>query len=263
MLVLMSRETIWDPTQYGRFGDERSRPFHELISRIPLADAARVADLGCGSGELTATLARRWPGARIEGVDRSPDMIAAARAHETPRLIFRTGDVTAWRPADPVDVIVSNAVLHWVPGHEELLARWVRALTPAGYLAFQVPASYDQPSHTLLRELCEEPEWQARVGDALWGRPVLGAAGYLDLLASLGCRVDAWETTYAMVLQGPNAVLEWVKGTTLRPILTALGDDSSSFLAEYGARLRAAYPARPYGTVFPFRRVFVVAGAPA
>lgn len=263
----MSRENgaVWDPAQYGIFGGERARPFAELIARLDAhlggAEPARVADLGCGSGELTAALAARWPGAVIDALDSSPEMIGAAREHEIPgRLRFRVGDVAAWEPDGPVDVIVSNAVLHWVPEHLDLLPRWVGALAPGGHLAFQVPGNFGAPSHALLRELARSDRWRAELGRLQRDAPVLDPAGYLDLLARRGCSVDAWETTYAQVLQGDDPVLEWVKGTALRPVLTALDpDETGEFLAAYRERLRRAYPAAPYGTVFPFRRIFVIA----
>ncbi|MFI0351450.1 methyltransferase domain-containing protein [Actinomadura sp. 9N407] len=266
---------VWDPAQYGIFGDERGRAFAELLARAAsgLAAPGRIADLGCGSGELTAGLARRWPDAVIDAIDSSAEMIEAARAHAIPgRLRFAVGDAAGWKPATPPDLIVSNAVLHWIPGHTELLPRWADALAPGGRLAFQVPGNHAAPSHTLLRELCESPRWRDRLGGLFDPRPVLDPAGYLDLLARHGCAVDAWETTYAQVLQGEDAVLEWVKGTTLRPVLTALdraepqgstetqgSAETRDFLSEYGAVLREAYPATPYGTVYPFRRVFVIA----
>jgi trans-aconitate 2-methyltransferase len=260
---------VWDPAQYGIFGDERGRAFAELVARAasrpftpsPSGGPRRITDLGCGSGELTAGLARRWPGAVIDAIDSSAEMIEAARAHAIPgRLRFAVGDVAGWKPATPPDLIVSNAVLHWIPGHTELLPRWAGALAPGGRLAFQVPGNHDAPSHTLLRGLCESPRWRDRLGGLTRPRPVLDPAGYLDLLAGHGCSVDAWETTYAQVLQGEDAVLEWVKGTALRPVLAALGPaETPDFLSEYGALLREAYPPAPYGTVFPFRRVFVIA----
>ncbi|MEW2359051.1 trans-aconitate 2-methyltransferase [Spirillospora sp. NPDC029432] len=257
------RAAVWDPAQYGVFGGERGRPFAELIDRAArdLPAPGRITDLGCGSGELTAALARRWPDAEIEAIDSSAEMIEAARVHAIPgRLDFAVGDVTAWTPQAPPGLIVSNAVLHWVPGHTGLLPRWIAALAPGGRLAFQVPGNFDAPSHTLLRELCDAPRWRDRLGGTVARRPVLDPAGYLDLIARHGHAADAWETTYAQVLQGEDAVLEWVKGTALRPVLTALGPaEASGFLSEYGALLRAAYPPAPYGTVYPFRRVFVIA----
>ncbi|MFB4296110.1 trans-aconitate 2-methyltransferase [Actinomadura sp. NTSP31] len=259
----MSRqaEAVWDPAQYGVYGDERARPFTELVGRLGPIAPRHVVDLGCGSGELTATLAGRWPGAVVAALDSSPEMIAEARAREIPgRLTFEVADVTAWKPRHPVDLIVSNAVLQWVPEHLDLLPRWIDALAPGGRLAFQVPGNFAAQSHVRLRELCRSPRWRDRLAGTVRDDPVLDPAGYLDRLAGLGCAVDAWETTYMQVLTGDDPVLEWVKGSALRPVLSALGpDETGEFLAAYRDRLRAAYPARPYGTVFPFRRVFVIA----
>ncbi|QXJ24351.1 trans-aconitate 2-methyltransferase [Actinomadura graeca] len=257
----MSRDAEWDPAQYGIFGDERARPFAELVGRICGEEPRYAVDLGCGPGELTATLAVRWPGAFIDAFDSSPDMIAAARGHAIPgRLDFHVADVATWRADRAVDVIVSNSVLHWVPGHGDLLPRWVDALAPGGRLAFQVPGNFDEPSHALLRMLCRSDRWVDRIGSVLQTDPIMSPAGYLDLLTRHGCTVDAWETTYTQVLQGDDPVLEWVKGTTLRPILTVLDQgEQGEFLASYRDLLREAYPAAPYGTVFPFRRVFVIA----
>ncbi|MGH3241495.1 MAG: trans-aconitate 2-methyltransferase [Spirillospora sp.] len=254
-------KTVWDPAQYEAFVGERARPFRELVGRLTGPAPARVVDLGCGTGELTATLADRWPDAVIDGVDGSADMIAEARGREIPgRLGFRVGDVAAWRPDHPVDLIVSNAVLHWIPEHPELLPQWADALTPGGRLAFQVPGNFGEPSHVLLRELGRSDRWRAKLGALQHDAPILDPPGYLDLLTRHGCAVDAWETTYAQVLHGEDPVLEWVKGSTLRPVLSALDRaETDEFLADYRDRLRQAYPSAPYGTVFPFRRIFVIA----
>jgi trans-aconitate 2-methyltransferase len=251
---------VWDPKQYGVFRDERSRPFFELVGRVRAVDPARVVDLGCGTGELTATLAGRWPAAHIEGIDASPEMIKEAGRHAGAGVRFAVGDLAGWRPDRPVDVIVSNAALQWVPAHRDLPPRWVESLNPGGWLAFQVPGNFDAPSHTILRAVCESPRWRGRLAAVPRWDPVASPAGYLDRLAGLGCRVDAWETTYLQVLPGDDPVLEWVKGTALRPVLGALDAEAATgFLAEYADRLREAYPRTPYGTVFPFRRIFVVA----
>ena len=251
----------WDPGQYGRYAEERSRPFFELVGRVDAERPRRVADLGCGTGALTATLAGRWPEALVEGVDRSPEMIAGAAALAIPgRLRFDVADIRDWRPAAPVDVIVSNATLQWLPEHPALLPSWVDALAAGGWLAFQVPGNDRSPSHVILDELRASARWRGSLAGAAPGPRVREPEEYLAQLAGLGCSVDAWETTYLHVLAGPDPVLEWVKGTALRPVLTALaGEEREAFLAEYAARLREAYPARPYGTVLPFRRLFVVA----
>jgi trans-aconitate 2-methyltransferase len=257
---------MWDPAQYQRFGDERARPFFELTSRINAAAPRYVVDLGSGPGELTAALADRWPGATVEGLDSSPEMIEQAQSVRAQRpagsgsLEFRRCDVRDFHPSRPPDVIVSNAVLHWVPGHHELLKRWAAELAGDGWLAFQIPGNFGQSAHRILGELASSPRWRAVLDGAALDRHWDEPSGYLDLLTGAGCEVDAWETTYLHVLQGSDPVLEWVRGTALRPVLAALQpEEAAEFTAELGARLRAAYPARVYGTVFPFRRIFVVA----
>jgi trans-aconitate 2-methyltransferase len=248
---------MWDPEQYARYGGERSRPFFELTGRIGATDPGYVVDLGCGDGELTATLAKRWPAAQVLGLDSSAQMLTGAAP--TDRLAFTLADIATWQPDRPVDVLVANAALQWVPGHPELLPRWVGWLAPGGALAFQVPGNYATPAFDLLREQVRAPRWRGRVPDVPETR-VLQPADYLDRLAALGCTVDAWETTYLHVLAGPDPVLEWKRGTALRPVLAALDQAAAAeFCAEYGRRLREAYPARGHGTVFPFRRIFVVA----
>jgi trans-aconitate 2-methyltransferase len=257
-----SAPAAWDPAGYLRFAGERARPFAELVARVAAGAPATVVDLGCGEGSLTAFLHRRWPGARVTGIDSSPEMLAVAAASAVPgRVTFELGDVREWAPTAPVDVVVSNAVLHWVPGHERLLPRWAGRLRPGGWLAVQVPGNFRAPTHALLAELCRSPRWAGRLADAAPAPDaVLEPVGYLDVLSAAGLAVDAWETTYLHVLGGEDPVLEWVRSTVLRPALGRLGgDDAERFTAEYAAALRAAYPRRPDGTtVLPFRRVFAV-----
>ena len=267
---------MWDAGQYLRFGGERARPFFDLVAQIDATDPRHVVDLGCGPGNLTAALAQRWPGARVTGEDSSPEMIEAATAAllrgglggSSPRaskasaggnLDFAVGDVRHWHPEHPVDVIVCNAVLQWVPGHEALLPRWADHLAPGGWLAFQLPGNFDQPSQTIIREMAGSPRWQGLLAEAELNRQGGDPADYVSLLARPGFEVDAWETTYLHVLPGENPVLEWTKGTALRPVLAALDESqAAAFLGEYGERVRDAYQPQPFGTVFPFRRVFAV-----
>lgn len=251
---------MWSPDQYLLYADERSRPFLELTARIEETAPAHVVDLGCGPGNLTATLAERWPAARVVGVDSSAEMIERARGVEQPgRLEFRRQDLRDWVPQEPVDVLVSNATLQWVPGHLDLLPRFVTFVAPLGWFAFQVPGNFDQPSHTILRELARQPRWKAALArhELKWPashEPV----EYLERLSELGCSVDVWETTYLHVLAGEDAVLEWMTGTGARPVLDGLADgDREEFRNAYGGELRAAYPRREHGTVLPFRRIFV------
>ncbi|MFE2378618.1 trans-aconitate 2-methyltransferase [Streptomyces sp. NPDC059398] len=252
----------WDPQQYLRHADHRTRPFHDLLSRIP-GTPATIADLGCGAGNATALLADRWPNARITGFDNSPQMLERARQYAGPRLTFAPADATTWTPAEPYDLLVSNALLQWVPGHADRFSDWLDALAPGATFAFQVPGNFTAPSHTLLAALRESPRWKTRlsgVGDRTGA--VLEPAAYLSRLTALGCAADVWETTYLQLLTGDDPVLDWVKGTALRPVLTALADDeeaTAAFLTEYRDLLRDAYPPGPHGTVFPFRRIFAVA----
>jgi trans-aconitate 2-methyltransferase len=274
---------LWDPGTYLRFGTERARPFFDLVGRVQAEAPGFVADLGCGPGNLTAALAVRWPASRVLGVDSSPEMIEAARAEagamevgqteagrteagqmeagvQAGQLTFQLADLRTWQPDQPIDVITCNAVLQWIPGHQELLTSWVRWLAPRGWLAFQLPGNFDQPSHTILRELASAPRWRPLLDGAQLNRQAGEPADYLALLAGTGCEVDAWETTYLHVLHGEDAVVDWYQGSGLRPVLAALPSASAGeFLAEYRERIRAAYPPAPYGTVLPFRRVFVVA----
>jgi trans-aconitate 2-methyltransferase len=257
--------TTWDPSQYLLFATYRERPFDELVARIPLRAPARVVDLGCGPGTATARLAERWPAAEIVGLDNSPAMIDRASAAVIPgRLHFELGDVRTWAPSTPVDVVVSNAVLQWVPGHEDLLGGFLAALTPGGALAFSVPANFDTPIHTELRALVLSGRWTIPTEGVLRADAVLSPAGYLERLHALGAEPDVWETTYQQVLAGPDAVLEWARGTALRPVLSVLApQERADFEAEYGAALRVAYPVDAEGrTVLPFRRIFAVARRP-
>lgn len=253
---------FWDAGQYLRFGGERARPFFDLLAQVGAADPRYVADLGCGPGNLTAVLAERWPGATVAGVDSSAEMIAAAResvARAAPNLSFALGDVREWRPERPADVLVCNAVLQWVPGHDDLLLRWADLLAPDGWLAFQLPGNFGQPSHAIVREMAASPRWRDLLADAELNRQAGDPAQYVALLARPGYRVDAWETSYLHVLPGENPVLDWTRGTTLRPVLAALdAAQAAAFTSEYGERLREAYQPQPFGTIFPFRRVFAV-----
>ena len=252
----------WEPDTYLRFAGERARPFSDLLVRVFAESPRSVVDLGCGEGSLTASLARRWPGASVVGVDSSPEMLAAAAGYAEPgRVRFDAGNVRDWAPADPVDVVVSNAVLHWVPGHESLLTRWAGHLAPGGWLAVQVPGNFSAPTHALLADLCRSPEWADRLAAAA-PRPdtVLEPAGYAGVLAEAGLTADVWETTYLHALSGPDPVLAWVRSTVLRPVLALLDEEAGArFTEAYATALRAAYPARPDGTtLLPFRRIFAV-----
>ena len=249
----------WDPSRYLQFSEERFRPFFDLMSRVGATAPASVVDLGCGPGQLTASLLERWPSARAVGVDSSAAMIERADQLAGDRLSFTMADLRDWQAEQPVDVLVSNATLQWVPGHRSLLPTWVRSLAPGGWLAIQVPGNFEEPSHRLLLELAADPRFAGATRGTV-APSAFDATSYLGDLSGLGCTVDAWETTYLHVLAGPDPVFRWISGTGARPILQALPHELRPvFEDQYRELLRQAYPERPFGTVLPFRRVFVVA----
>lgn len=251
----------WSAEQYLKFSVPRLRPGLELLARVPLEAPARVLDLGCGTGDLTRAIAERYPKAHVTGLDSSGDMLAKARQTES-AIEWIEADLSAWQPRDPVDLVYANAVLHWVPDHPAAFAHLAALLQPAGALAVQMPQNFAAPSHALLREVASAPPWKDKLVGATLRDPVADPPVYYGLLADLGfSTIDIWETEYLQVLRGADAVLEWVKGTTLTPVLAALDPaEGADFLAAYGARLRAAYPTRSDGsTLYPFRRLFLVA----
>ncbi|WP_405161666.1 trans-aconitate 2-methyltransferase [Nocardia sp. NBC_01499] len=255
---------MWDPKKYLDFADHRARPFFELIGRIDAEKPRRVVDLGCGPGNLTGVLAERWPDAHLDALDSSPEMVQEAKERG---IDARVLDVNDWAPDAETDIVVSNAVLQWVPDHLTLLAEWLPALPPGAWFAMQVPGNFDAPSHREIRALATEARWQSGLAEIALrsADAVSGPAEYATVLAVDGTVVDVWETTYLQRLTGPDPVLEWVSGTALRPIRAALDDeDWREFRSELAPRLRKAYPARSDGaTWFPFRRIFAVAHKPS
>jgi trans-aconitate 2-methyltransferase len=248
-----------DPDQYARFRDERSRPFFHLLDRIPAElPFESIVDLGCGSGELTRSLAERWPRAHVVGLDYSPQMLARSGEYAIEgRLSFVEGDVNDYDT--PADLIFANATLQWVDDHDSLFPRLAALVNAGGVLAVQMPFSQVLRSHELLEETARDGPWAAKL--AAWRRfQVRPLSWYIELLSHLGFSVDAWETTYYFVLQGDDPVLEWVKGTSLQPILSLLGKaERAEFISRYAVALREAYPPTPQGTIYPFRRIFFVA----
>lgn len=258
----MNSDTHWDPDLYLRFADHRLRPALDLLSHVPLTSPTAVVDLGCGAGEMARLMAERWPGAEVFGLDSSREMLDKAAATPSP-VRWIEADIWSWRPDQPPDLLFSNAALHWVDRHEELFPRLLGFLLPGGCLAVQMPLSHALPSHRLMQEtLADLGQASEELQASLAREWILPTAGYYDLLAPRAERVEIWETEYLQVLEGSDPVLEWVKGTGLRPVLSALGDaEREIYLAEYSRRLRDAYPQKPSGkTLYPFRRLFLVAG---
>ncbi len=281
---MTERHIPWDPGQYLRYRDERQRPFWELLARIPTVDVRNVVDLGCGTGAGTAVLARRWLGAKVVGIDLSDEMLAKASAGEQPAGVrsedvsshagpriearregsvrFVRADIASWNPEpSSLDVIFSNAALHWIPGHASRFGSWVEGLRKGGALAFQVPGNFGAPSHTLLSDIAASEKWRHRFATRDPANKVHRPSEYYTLLGRVADDVDIWETTYYHRLTGDDPVFEWVSATALRPYVEALNpDEALSFAESYRESLRVAYPREASGeTIFPFRRIFAVA----
>ncbi len=255
----------WNPDLYRRYEDERTRPAAELLARVPMATAARVIDLGCGPGNSTELLVRRFPGAHVVGIDNSQSMLDSA-ATRLPQVQFQFADICTWEPAaasdDAPELIYANAALQWVPDHAHLIPRLFAALAPGGALAIQMPDNLAQPSNRVMRELAGQPPWRDSIGDAGAARTeLLSIDGYYDLLAREAASVDMWHTVYQHPMASAAAIIEWVRATALRPFVDPLPDTlRHSFLAEYERRIDALYVPRSDGRrLLAFPRLFMVA----
>lgn len=250
---------MWDADQYEKFAEPRRQPGLDLLHRLPPVAPDRVIDLGCGAGALTPALRARFPDARLVGVDNDPAMLARAREAHGDAADWVEADIADWAPDGPVDMIFSNAALHWLPKHAALFPRLLQWFAPGGILAVQMPRNFSEPSHQILRNLAAEGPWADRL--SIPARPVLDMTGYWDLLAPRTATLDLWETQYLHQLTGPDPVYEWTKGTALTPIRAALTEaEFEDFAARYKKRLLEAYPQWPGGTtLYPFRRLFMVA----
>jgi len=251
----------WNPQQYLGFADERTQPCRDLVVRIALKNPARIVDLGCGPGNSTQVLMERWPEAKILGLDSSAEMIAKAKQTH-PANEWQTGDIATWSASAPYDLAFSNAALQWVSGHEALYPRLLEQVAPGGALAVQVPINLDAPAHERMRDLAASPDWRGHFPEQVREWFVHDPASYFDWLAPLSQRIELWTTEYLHVLSGPQAIVEWYKGTGLRPFLDLLPDpaDRECFLSNYLKLIEIDYPRRPNGQVlFPFRRLFLIA----
>ena len=251
---------MWDPDVYLAFADYRARPFYDLLYRVGAQQPRRVVDLGCGPGNLTLQLARRWPDAVVEAVDSSAEMVAAARERGVDATV---SDLRTWTPQPDTDVVLSNAALHWVPERDELMVRWADRLAAGAWIAIQMPGNFETPSHSAVRAVARREPYAKALRDTPFrvGTVVETPAHYAELLLDAGCNVDAWETTYIHQLTGEHPVLDWISGTALLPVSERLNEQQyQQFREELIPLLADAYPRRRDGTTFfPFRRVFVVA----
>jgi trans-aconitate 2-methyltransferase len=250
----------WDPAKYLEFAGPRLQPALDLLGRVPLTAPTVVYDLGCGAGNVTRLLAERWPAARVTGVDSSPAMLTAA-ARAAPGAQWVQADLRTWSAGTPADLVFSNAALHWLDDHAALFPRLLGQVAPGGVLAVQMPRNHGAPSHTEMVAAAEAGPWRARLAPFLRPTPVAPPAVYYDIMATHARGLEIWETEYLHVLAGENPVVEWTRGSALKPLLDSLDEpEQGAFLGEYQRRIAAAYPRRPDGrTLFPFRRLFLVA----
>jgi trans-aconitate 2-methyltransferase len=255
--------TTWDPSQYLRFADHRLRPAIDLLARVPLDRPEAVVDLGCGPGTSTRLLRERWPDAQVSGIDDSTEMLARAASEwgSAAPAQWVQADLASWAPASPLDLVFTNAALQWLPDHPTLIPRLASFLKPGGVLAIQMPRNGRAVSHSAQRTIAEGGPWRDRVLAKLRDEPVAEPPRYYDLLSPLCSSIDLWESEFTHVLQGGDAVLQWTRGSSLRPLLGALTpDEQVEFEAQYKAILAAAYPRRADGTtLYPFKRLFIVA----
>jgi trans-aconitate 2-methyltransferase len=257
------RMSSWNPDNYLRFGDERTRPAVDLAFRIRIEQPRRVIDLGCGPGNSTQVLRNRWPAARVCGLDSSPEMIAAARqSHPDQEWIL--GQIEDWSPDQPYDLVFSNAALHWIPDHRALVRRLFDQVAAGGALAFQIPSAGYSAVRSCIHEIADDAAWATRMDEARRAQTLDAPEVYYDALATQATAVDLWEAEYHHVMESATAIVEWVSSTALRPFLSALDgeEDQQRFLALVTERVTEAYPKRSYGRVlFPFKRTFVIAYA--
>ncbi|OUS18568.1 trans-aconitate 2-methyltransferase [Rhodospirillales bacterium 47_12_T64] len=254
-------KTDWNSNQYLQYEDLRTRPAHELLSRVGLDNPKSIMDLGCGPGNSTELLTRRFQNSVVTGLDSSPNMLAEAR-ERLPGADFIEGDIISWAPDTKVDLIFANASLQWVRNHGKLISDLVDKLVPSGVLAVQMPDNLDEPTHRLMRQVAEEGPWSKKLAEASIQREKIGSfADYYNYLSGQCDRIDIWSTSYAHILDSAEAIVEWVSSTGLRPYLSPLDEEEKSdFLKAYLRELKKAYPPMRDGKVIlEFPRLFVVA----
>lgn len=251
----------WNPALYMKFEDERTRAARDLLAQVSVADAASIHDLGCGPGNSTELLARRFPDARISGFDTSVAMLAHAR-DRVPKASFVHQNVADYSPAEKPDLIFANAVLHFLPDHQLLFPRLISLLPQGGCLAVQMPNTAQEASHALMRMVAADGPWSRRLMPVAKSRAVIaGLSDYYDWLRPLCSRLELWQTTYVHPLEGPRGVVDWFAGSGLRPFLDPLsGDERLAFLDHYRREIDQAYDRRPDGRILlPYPRLFIVA----
>jgi trans-aconitate 2-methyltransferase len=249
----------WSPSTYLKFEDERTRPARDLLAQVTVERPRKVVDMGCGPGNSTELLAMRYPGAQIIGLDSSPAMLAEARLR-LPLAEFELADASTWVPGPETDVVFANAIYQWVPEHLSVLPKVLAALEPGAVLAVQMPDNLAEPTHRLMQEVAAVGPWAERLKHAA-REPLPPVRTYYNALKPFASRLDIWHSIYNHVLADAAAVVEWVKGTGLRPFIDPLSEDERrAFLAAYMAKIAEAYPAAVDGKVLlRFPRLFIVA----
>lgn len=251
----------WNSEQYLKFGSERTQPALDLVARVALDAPARAIDLGCGPGNSTAVVGRRWPQVELTGLDSSPAMLETA-ARDFPQWKWIQGDIATWQADEPCDLVFSNAALQWVPEHARAFPHLLAQVAEGGALAVQMPANLDSPPQRMIREVAGSARWQSSFLTPPRDWHVGPAEFYYDALAPIAKKLEMWFTDYQQIVANVDAIVEWYRGTGLRPWLDALADDAARdrFVDEYRERLAPYFPARVDGKVlFPFRRMFLIA----
>jgi len=252
--------TNWNPSQYDIYKNERLRPGIDLFKQINLKSPKIIYDLGCGTGTLTNFLHQQWPEATIIGVDSSEAMLKTAR-DSYPDIIWELSELQSWKPSKTPDIIYTNAALHWIDNHPDLISTWIQYLKTNGIFAMQVPNNWREPSHANLAKVVKNGNWRKKLLPQLREFPILEIEQYYDLLSPITSHINTWETTYTQILEGKNPVLEWLKGTLIPPLLSLLDEkDKVHFIDQYAELVYKDYPIRENGkTIFPFKRLFIVA----
>jgi len=250
----------WSAEQYAKFEKERNRPVLDLLSQVP-GTIHNAIDLGCGPGNSTALVQEQYPDASVSGIDSSANMIAAAKKR-MPDTTFHVADIFSWDTEETYDLIFANASLQWVPGHAQVFPALISKLNPGGSLAVQMPDNFDEPTHRLMRNVAANSSWAERLSQAAERLKREKAEWYYTKLLAEVKSLNIWRTTYMYPLAGGvAAIVEWLKGTGLRPFLDPLSvSEKAEFLTQYMSELAKIYPVYPDGSVLlPFPRLFIIA----
>lgn len=250
----------WNPEQYEKFIKDRTQPAIDLASRIDYESPVNILDIGCGPGNSTRILKNRFPNAKIIGADNSVEMLEKA-SRINPDLDFISLDISADlnEITEKYDIVFSNACLQWVPNHKQLLPKLMTLLNPKGILAVQVPMQREHPVHMIITELADSEKWRSKLEKRNYYN--LNAEEYFDILSDISADFDIWKITYCHHMPDYESIIEWYKGTGLRPYLEQLSDkDGKEFIADVYSELKVRYKVQKNGEImFKFPRLFFIA----